>query len=94
MNGIRFCSSRHISFLVNQSVLSGGRHFGWVTAKVFALEAHFDGAEMDKQRATKLGLSWSNGLQSSCFYSQPVTEKLWNQHHDFLIPETATEIRN
>lgn len=62
-------------------------------AKAFAVEIHFDEAEMDKQLAKKLGLSWSGGLQSAFVYSQPVTPTRWNQHQDFQIPESATRVR-
>ena len=61
--------------------------------KAFAVEIHFDEAEMDKQLAKKLGLSWSDGLQSAFVYSQPVTPTRWNQHQDFQIPESATRVR-
>lgn len=62
-------------------------------AKTFAVEIHFDEAEMDKHLAKKLGLSWSDGLQSAFVYSQPVTETRWSQHQDFQIPESATGVR-
>ena len=62
-------------------------------AKTFAVEIHFDEAEMDKQLAKKLGISWSDGLQSAFVYSQPVTPTRWNQHQDFQIPESATRVR-
>lgn len=62
-------------------------------AKAFVLEVHLDGAVMDKKLAKQMSLSWSDGLRSAFFYSQPVAENLWSQHQDFLIPKSATGVR-
>lgn len=62
-------------------------------AKAFVVEVHLDGVEMDKNLAKKIGISWSDGLRSAFFYSQPATGKLWSQHQDFLIPTSAKGVR-
>lgn len=61
-------------------------------AKAIALEVHFAGADIDKKLAKKMGISWSDGLRSAFFYSQPLTENRWSQHQDFFIPESAKEV--
>lgn len=43
-------------------------------AKAFVLEVHLEGVAMDKKLAKQMRISWSDGLHSAFFYSQPVAE--------------------
>lgn len=61
-------------------------------AKAYAIEVHFDGVEIEKAIARKLGLSWSAGLHCAFFYSQEAPGRAWTTYDSFRIPEAATGV--